>query len=129
MSIDVMRSYIDAGVSALDTMEDVSLRAREISRETLMRLIRENADTEYGRKYGFCGIRSYEDYAGKVPLSTYEDYEPYIEEMLCCGRKNLITADEVVYYAHTSGTSGASKMIPCTQRALEIGRASCRESV
>ena len=120
MSIDVMRSYIDAGVSALDTMEDVSLRAREISRETLMRLIRENGDTEYGRKYGFSGIRSYEDYAGKVPLSTYEDYEPYIEQMLCCGRKNLITADEVVYYAHTSGTSGASKMIPCTQRALDI---------
>ena len=66
MSTDVMRSYIDAGVSALDTMEDVSLRAREISRETLMRLIRENGDTEYGRKYGFGGIRSYEDYAGKV---------------------------------------------------------------
>ena len=38
MSIDVMRSYIDAGVSVLDRMEDASLRAREISRETGVRI-------------------------------------------------------------------------------------------
>ncbi|MBQ2264702.1 MAG: GH3 auxin-responsive promoter family protein, partial [Oscillospiraceae bacterium] len=31
----------------------------------------------YGRKYGFSGIRSYADFAERVPLSVYEDYEPY----------------------------------------------------
>jgi hypothetical protein len=40
--------------------------------------------------------------------------------MLCFGQDNLITADKVVYFAHTSGTSGSSKMIPCTQDALDI---------
>ena len=120
MSTDVLRDYIAAGIKALDRMEGASKHGKAISMETLMRLIRENEDTEYGKKYGFREIRSYADYAAKVPLSTYEDYEPYIERMLCFGQHHLITADKAVYYAHTSGTSGASKMIPCTRDALDI---------
>ena len=120
MSADIMQTYIDRGTGALDRMEEASRRGNEISMETLMRLIRENEDTEYGKKYGFRQIRSYADYAAKVPFSGYEDYEPYIDRMLNQGQKNLITSDDVVYYAHTSGTSGASKMIPCTRRALDI---------
>ena len=120
MSRDVMREYISGGLRALERMEEAAPRGGEISRETLMRLIRENQDTEYGRKYGFREIRSYADYAAKVPFSTYEDYEPYIERMLCFNQKNLLTARETVYYAHTSGTTGASKMIPCTRETLEL---------
>ena len=120
MNTDVMRQYITNGLMALERMEDASRHGKAVSMETLMRLIRKNENTEYGKKYGFREIRSYADYAAKVPLSTYEDYEPYIDRMLCFGQSNLITADKVVYFAHTSGTSGASKMIPCTQDALDI---------
>ena len=120
MSARVMEKYIAEGIRALELLEDSGRRGGSISMETLMRLIRANEDTEYGKKYHFRDIRSYADYAGMVPFSVYEDYEPYIERMLCLGQKNLITADEIVYYAHTSGTSGASKMIPCTRSALDI---------
>ena len=120
MNADLMKAYADEGIRALERMEDASRRGKSISMETLMRLIRANENTEYGKKYGFREIRSYADYAEKVPFSVYEDYEPYIEQMICFNRKNLITADDIVYYAHTSGTSGTSKMIPCTQNALDI---------
>ena len=120
MNDETMKQYIAEGNRALKRMEDSSRQGKSISTETLMRLIRENEDTEYGKRYGFRNIRSYADYAERVPFSVYEDYEPYIERMVCLGQKNLITADEVVYYAHTSGTSGVSKMIPCTQSALDI---------
>ena len=120
MSTGTMKKYIEEGIRARERMEEASRQGKSISTETLMRLIRENEDTEYGKKYHFRDIRSYADYAQRVPFSAYEDYEPYIERMLCYGQKNLITADEVVYYAHTSGTSGVSKMIPCTQSALDI---------
>ena len=120
MATDVLKKYIAEGKSALDRMEEASLHGRAVSTETLMRLIRENENTEYGKKFGFRQIRSYEDYASMVPLSDYSDYEPYIERMIAFNQKNLITADEVVYYSHTSGTSGASKMIPCTRKALDI---------
>ena len=120
MSDAVMQTYIDEGIRALERMEAASRRGRAISYETLMQLVRDNEDTEYGKKYGFREICSYTDYAARVPLSGYEDYEPYIERMIGFGQKDLITADEVVYYAHTSGTSGASKMIPCTRKSLDI---------
>jgi hypothetical protein len=37
-------------------------------------------DTEYGRKYGFNSISSYQDFKNKVPIVTYEEMEPYIEK-------------------------------------------------
>ena len=120
MSAETMKKYIAEGRRALERMEESSRKGKSVSTETLMRLIRANEDTEYGKKHHFRSIRSYADYAARVPFSVYEDYEPYIEQMLCFNRKNLITSDEVVYYAHTSGTSGASKMIPCTRSALDI---------
>ena len=53
MRSDIMQTYIAEGISALYRMEEASRRGNEISMETLMRLIRENEDTEYGKKYGF----------------------------------------------------------------------------
>lgn len=115
-----MDRFVAGGLAALERMEQASLRGPQISLETLMRVIRENEDTEYGVKYDFRNIHSYADYAAKVPFSDYEDYEPYIERMVCFGAKNLITSSDVRYFAHTSGTSGASKMIPRTQEELDI---------
>ena len=120
MNSDIMEKYISDGMQVLERMEHDSLHGSEISLHLLMRLIRRNENTEYGRKYGFGEIRSYTDYKARVPLSSYEDYEPYIERMLWLNQNNLLTADRVVYYAHTSGTTGASKMIPCTQEALDV---------
>lgn len=120
MSTGIMRQYIEHGKQVLDRMETDSQRGNAVSRELLMRLIRKNEDTAYGRKYNFREIHSYSDYAAKVPFSSYEDYEPYIERMLCFNEKNLLTTDEVVYYAHTSGTTGESKMIPCSKEALDV---------
>ena len=101
-------------------MEEASRCGNAISQELLMQLIRKNQDTAYGQKYGFREIRSYADYAAKVPFSSFEDYEPYINRMFYFGQKNMLTTEDVVYFAHTSGTSGASKMIPCTREALNI---------
>ena len=58
MSADVIGKYISGGLQALDRMEQASLHAGEISYKTLMKIIRENEDTEYGKKYVFRNIRS-----------------------------------------------------------------------
>ena len=120
MSTDVLQKYITDGIQALERMEETSRCGNAISQELLMQLIRKNQDTAYGQKYGFREIRSYADYAAKVPFSSFEDYEPYINRMFYFGQKNMLTTEDVVYFAHTSGTSGASKMIPCTREALNI---------
>ena len=61
-------------------------------REFLMKLMEDNKDTEYGKRYHFDEVRSVEDYKRLVPLSGYDDYAPYIERMVDKREKNLITA-------------------------------------
>ena len=97
MSTEVMQRYIADGIAVLERMEQASLHGNEISHKLLMQLVRDNQDTEYGRKYGFREIRSYADYAAKVPLSDYEDYDPYIERMLCFNLLPSNIGDERFY--------------------------------
>ncbi len=94
--------------------------ATSLSKSFLMKLISDNKDTEYGRKYHFDQIKSVDDFKRLVPLTTYDNYAPYIERMVEKGEKNLITAYPVVQYAETSGSVGVPKKIPVTDRSMEI---------
>ena len=94
--------------------------AGEINRDTLMTILRENRDTEFGRKYGFAGIADADAYRRTVPIMDYEDYAEDIMRMRA-GETNILTAYPLYGYANTSGTSGGSrKWIPFTLRRLEI---------
>ena len=61
-------------------------------------------------QYDFSSI---EGFRKSVPFTTYEDYLPYIEKIET-GEKNILTADEVLLLQPTSGSAGASKLIPYT---------------
>jgi len=88
--------------------------------ETLLKLLHDNKNTEYGRKYDFANIHSFEEYKAKVPLTTYDDYEPYIRRMIKNKEENLITAYKVLQYADTSGSIGVQKRIPITDKIINI---------
>ena len=77
----------------------------------LLRILEQNKDTEYGRKYGFADIHSIEEYQKKVPVSVYDDYAGYILRMSEDGEENLITSGKVVHYNKSSGTVGNPKRI------------------
>lgn len=79
----------------------------------LLKLLCTNKDTVYGRKYHFEDIHSYKDFAEKVPLTKYEDYETYIDR-ICRGEKAVLTSEDVILMELTSGSSGGRKMIPYT---------------
>ncbi len=87
---------------------------RTIQTGHLMQLLRNNPETVYGRKCGFAEIRSYKDFAANVPLTVYEDYAPYIEQ-IAAGKQHILTAEPVLLFEPTSGSSGGRKLIPYTQ--------------
>lgn len=93
-------------------------QAVEISRRNLCRLMEDNKNTEYGRRYGFAGIRTAEDYQRQVPVSDYSDYEEEIARMKQ-GEEELLTSYEVKHYIMTSGSTGRQKRIPLTKEALD----------
>lgn len=92
----------------------------EINRALLMKILEDNKDTEYGRKYGFAQIKTVEEYQKRVPLTTYADYKPYIYRMTEEGEQNLLTAYPVIHYSKTSGTTGDPKRIPYTDAMAGI---------
>ncbi len=87
--------------------------ARKVQRGYLGGLLQRNADTVYGRRYGFAEICSYKQFTERVPLTRYEDYAPYIEQ-ISNGRQNVLTAEPVLLFEPTSGSSGGRKLIPYT---------------
>ena len=107
------------GSNALRHLDDVSKRAVSASEETLMKILKDNADTEYGRLYGFEDISSIEDFKKKVPFSNYDNYAPYIDRMIKNDEENLITSYPVRHYALSSGSVGVPKHIPVTQATLD----------
>lgn len=53
----------------------------DIQKNILFKIINDNKNTIYGKKYNFKNIKSISQFQEFVPLSEYEDYIPYIEKI------------------------------------------------
>ena len=94
-------------------------RGYEINEALLMRILRDNSDTEYGRKYGFSEITSVEEYQKRVPVIVYDNIAKYIERM-SNGEQNILTAYPFKHMNETSATTGKLKRIPMTQEQSQV---------
>jgi len=82
----------------------------------LMRILRQNMNTAFGRRHGFATIRTFDDYREHVPVQDFDDLKSLIDSQIAgaCA----LTTSPPVYYARTSGTTGHSKFIPMTTDGL-----------
>ena len=91
----------------------------EVQEEVLMQLLAIAKDTEIGRNYEFGSILSYETFANRVPITSYEEIEPDIERTRR-GEQNIFWPTSIKWFAKSSGTTNAkSKFIPVSTEALE----------
>jgi GH3 auxin-responsive promoter len=95
----------------------------DVQRSRLLGIVTANADTEFGRRHGFERVASFADFQSRVPISTYDDLQPYIAAAMA-GRPYQLTREPPVLFTMTSGTTGARKYIPMTasERAARRGR-------
>lgn len=111
--------YITPGAEAMKRLRQSAARARQQQREQLLNILRQNAGTAYGERFGFSATRTLADFQSRVPLSRYQDYEPYIEAVLS-GEKRQLTAEEPVYFAITSGSTSTPKYVPVTETDMAV---------
>jgi hypothetical protein len=76
-----------------------------------------NSDTRFGGEHDFVSLRRFEDFVAQVPICSYEELRPYIDEQADTGMPSL-TAARPVLYVQTSGTTGEPKRIPLTPETL-----------
>lgn len=98
-------------------------------RERLRAMVALNADTVFGRAHGIAEVRSLRDLQARVPVQTYADVEPYVARMMA-GERHVLSSEAPVFYASSSGTTGAPKRTPTTpsfrkefQRTVQISMA------
>jgi phenylacetate-coenzyme A ligase PaaK-like adenylate-forming protein len=59
--------------------------------------------------------KTIDEFRRLVPLTAYEDYEPYLSE-----KQEDALAEKPLFWCHSSGRSGKFKWIPYTERAIEV---------
>jgi hypothetical protein len=90
-------------------------------RRALARILRECADTEYGRSLKLAPGLGIEAFRERTPLVDYAGLEPWIERQRAHG--GAVLARGVRAYEPTSGSSGAAKHIPYNGALLRSFRA------
>jgi hypothetical protein len=91
----------------------------EVQEELLNYLLKTAENTVIGRQYDFASIKSYTTFSERIPISSYEDLEPMIEQTRK-GMQNIFWPSQIKWFAKSSGTTNAkSKFIPVSNEALE----------
>src|SRR5271170_4686414 len=85
--------------------------------EKLLKIVRANENSAFGKAHNFKAIKSIEDFQRAVPPNRYEDLAPYIGALLEGGR-NQLTSQDPFMFATTSGTTAKPKFIPITEQHL-----------
>lgn len=75
--------------------------------------------TEYGQKFGIDKLTTYQEFAERVPVASFEDFLPYIERNQR-GEQSLLWPGDIRWFAKSSGTtSNVSKFIPMSYEIME----------
>ncbi|ADR21432.1 hypothetical protein MATR_09390 [Marivirga tractuosa] len=91
----------------------------EMQSEVLQKLIYRARNTKFGREYQFEDLKNFQQYQERVPLHTYEELFPYIDQLLK-GDQNILWPTEIRWFSKSSGTTNdRSKFIPVSDEALE----------
>ena len=91
----------------------------EVQQEVFQKLIHTAKSTEWGQKYDYKSIKSYQDYRERVPTQTYEALFPMLDRVIK-GEQNILWPSKIERFSKSSGTTNArSKFIPVSQESLE----------
>lgn len=102
--------------------EATTHRPAETQQHVLNRLLKNNARTAFGKEYGFDSIRTPADFQRRIPIQSFTGFSPWVDR-IAAGEKAVLTAEPVVFFNKSSGTSGKPKLIPVTQTWInETGR-------
>ncbi len=94
-----------------------------LQQDGLLRLLRQAANTTFGKEHGLGRIQSFTEYRKRVPLRTYEDFWNGYWKDAYPTLDNVTWPGRIPYFALSSGTtSGATKYIPVSHEMLASNR-------
>ncbi|TBX71215.1 GH3 auxin-responsive promoter family protein [Flavobacterium silvisoli] len=85
-------------------------------------------DTQFGKDHGFSEIKTFEDFALRVPVRDYEALRPYVDRVVK-GEENILWKGKPIYFAKTSGTTSGAKYIPLTAASMPYHIEAARNAI
>lgn len=111
----ILHAYFAPRLRAIDRFRRYPVETQE---RMLRRLLRQGADTAFGRQYDLRHVRSVGQFQSKVGTFDYDSFKPYVERMKA-GERNVTAPGRVRLFARSSGTtSDRSKYIPVTRESV-----------
>lgn len=93
--------------------------SEEIQRRVMTHLVQQGQRTQYGKTWGMNNVRTYEDFANRMPVTTYEELKGPINRMRH-GEADVLWPGVVKWFAKSSGTTNdKSKFIPVSADGLK----------
>ncbi len=100
-------------------IEAYTHNSEEIQRRVMTHLVQQGQRTQYGKTWGMINVRTYEDFANRMPVTTYEELKGPIDRMRH-GEADVLWPGVVKWFAKSSGTTNdKSKFIPVSADGLK----------
>jgi hypothetical protein len=93
--------------------ECLTSKPRAVQSRLLLRIVGQNQTTQFGQDHGFSTIKSIESYRKQIPIRDYEGVRSYIDRAKN-GERGVLTAEPILMFSMTSGSTGEPKLIPVT---------------
>jgi hypothetical protein len=100
----------------------------ETQQKVFEKLISEAKNTAFGKDHDFINIKSFEDFAAKVPIRDYEELKPYVDRVVS-GEEDVMWPRKPLYFAKTSGTTSGAKYIPLTKESMPFHIKAARNAI
>lgn len=109
------RLWLFTSRQATKNFRKASHRVAETQSQLLHNYLTRNQNTDYLTHHAVSITKRQSPITNhQLPLSTYDDYIPYITR-IANGEQNILTSQPVQLFELSSGSTSASKMIPYTQ--------------
>lgn len=100
----------------------------ETQQKVLEGLIGKAKFTVFGNDHDFANIKTFQDFAAKVPIRDYEELRPYVDQVVK-GEENILWKGKPIYFAKTSGTTSGAKYIPLTKESMPFHIQAARNAI
>lgn len=90
----------------------------ESQRKTFETLLEGYRKTSYGKEYGAETVTTLEEFRGRFPVATFQDFTPYLEDVKK-GNWSALLPEPPLKWAMTRGSTGIPKTIPFTKTDLD----------
>ena len=91
-------------------------------------LITQAQHTQFGKDHDFANIKTFQDFAAKVPIRDYEQLRPYVDRVVK-GEEDILWKGKPIYFAKTSGTTSGAKYIPLTKESMPYHIQAARNAI